>query len=608
MRLPAYIGIFLIVSSCATVNTPTGGPKDKKPPKLVDSRPYNQQLNFKSKEIVLEFDEWIRFENIKEQLIITPRTEVEYEYSTRKNKATIKFLEALSDSTTYTLNFREGITDITEKNPWKDGAISFSTGSYIDTSYISGRVINHLKNEPAKDVVVSLYIDGDTTNILEHPPYYFTKTNAQGEFVFQNIRPDKYLIYAFNDLNKNVVLNPEKEMYGYHHEVLKLKDSINNLELHHQQYDIRKPEVRNSAAKGRYFEVNFNKGIQEYKIENPTSFSFPTVLFSGKRAIRFFKPEGFNRDSLITYIHVLDTIGMKSIDTVYVKFRDSKIAPEEFKATNSYKTAEKITNTFDFNIDFSKPIKEILYDSVFIFIDSGLVLTFNEQEITWNDHMTNVAFKKTVDIKELENKKKKIVQDRIARIEEDKKQKEEEKQKESQTEDTKTETDKSPTQGRSSPAGGSSAKGSTDPTLSFKLNINKAAFISIENDSSKEMRTTVTLKKAEDYGLIKGEVKIDYDHFIVQLLSSDFKVVDEVFNQKQYIFKMVPAAKYKVRVLVDLNKNGKWDPGSMEEFILPEPIVFLKEELTVRANWELIDKDIHIDMEKYVDRMKNKGE
>jgi hypothetical protein len=569
----AYIG------SCATPSNPMGGPRDRQPPKLVYSKPYNQQLNYKSKEIILEFDEWIQFNNIKEQLIITPRLDVEWEYDQRKNKATIKFEKALDDSTTYTLNFREGIVDITEKNPWRNPILSFSTGPFIDTAFISGEVYNYWKDAPAKDAIVALYVANDTTDVLKHPPYYFTKTDSKGYFELQNLRKGRYRIYTFDDKNKNLILNPEKEDYGFYYEQLRLNDSLMNIKMHHQRFDVREPQIRSAVAKGRYFEVTYNKGLQDYEISAPGSFDLKTVAFGGNRSIRFFKPNNFNRDSLVTYITVTDTIGMQKIDTVYIKFRDSKLAPEDFKVTNSYGAGVKILNKVDFSITFTKPITYVNKDSIFIFVDSAIVLRFAEDEMKWNKHMTMVHFNKTFDIRDLERKKR--------QAEEERKQKKEQQ--------AAADTSKADTQARTNKSSG------PPPPFTFKINFNKGSFVSVEADTSKAQSINVGIKKQEDYGLIKGRIQTEHSHFIVQLLSSDLKVIEEIYNRNDYVFTYVPPGKYRIRVMLDLNKNGKWDPGDVQTNLLPEPIVYLKEELTVRANWELIDKNIDIPMDKYVD-------
>ena len=61
----------------------------------------------------------------------------EYEFTLKKNTFKITFDEFFKDSTTYTLNFRESIQDITEGNPTKDNKFTFSTGDYIDSLSIA---------------------------------------------------------------------------------------------------------------------------------------------------------------------------------------------------------------------------------------------------------------------------------------------------------------------------------------------------------------------------------------------------------------------------------------------------------------------------------------
>jgi hypothetical protein len=62
----------LFFLSCARQSSPTGGPKDTIPPKLVNAIPRNESTNFKGQQIELEFSEMIIANNPKEQLIITP--------------------------------------------------------------------------------------------------------------------------------------------------------------------------------------------------------------------------------------------------------------------------------------------------------------------------------------------------------------------------------------------------------------------------------------------------------------------------------------------------------------------------------------------------------
>ena len=40
-------------------------------------------------------------------------------------------------------------------------------------------------------------------------------------------------------------------------------------------------------------------------------------------------------------------------------------------------------------------------------------------------------------------------------------------------------------------------------------------------------------------------------------------------------------------MIVDSNKNNKWDTGNLKSQILPEKIIKIKDEINVRENWTL---------------------
>ncbi|MBT8206069.1 MAG: Ig-like domain-containing protein, partial [Eudoraea sp.] len=74
-RLLASIFVFLVlltVWQCAKRGSPTGGPRDTTPPELIAAEPENFSLEFDAKRIRLYFDEYIKLEDVQNQLIISP--------------------------------------------------------------------------------------------------------------------------------------------------------------------------------------------------------------------------------------------------------------------------------------------------------------------------------------------------------------------------------------------------------------------------------------------------------------------------------------------------------------------------------------------------------
>jgi len=191
--------LILIIWGCANRIAPTGGPRDEDPPTVITSVPLYGERNYQSLEVTLEFDEFVNVKNLKEQLIITPRIDGDYDYKVRKRTIYIEFEEPFADSTTYTLNFREGIVDITESNPAENMLLAFSTGNLLDTLEITGTLVDLLTKAPMEDAVVGLYPIDDTLDIFSGPPYYFTQTNEEGNYIFNNIKDGDYLMYSFED-------------------------------------------------------------------------------------------------------------------------------------------------------------------------------------------------------------------------------------------------------------------------------------------------------------------------------------------------------------------------------------------------------------------------
>ena len=65
-----FAGAFL--SRCASIGTPTGGPKDTLPPVVVAVVPEDGATNFKSKSIYIEFDEYVQLKDQQKEIYVSP--------------------------------------------------------------------------------------------------------------------------------------------------------------------------------------------------------------------------------------------------------------------------------------------------------------------------------------------------------------------------------------------------------------------------------------------------------------------------------------------------------------------------------------------------------
>ena len=115
-RLFIYIVFIALLISCAKISSPTGGPRDRTPPVVVESSPPNATKNFKGDKIEIVFDEYVVLDNINEKFMISPPMKKKPRVIVRGKGVNVEFEEKLKDSTTYTLYFQDAIRDLNEGN------------------------------------------------------------------------------------------------------------------------------------------------------------------------------------------------------------------------------------------------------------------------------------------------------------------------------------------------------------------------------------------------------------------------------------------------------------------------------------------------------------
>ncbi len=227
-----YRGFIIIIClyciSCANIQGISGGPEDKKPPVLVEhnSSP-NYQVNFKDKEIVLAFDEWIKMDNPFGNISISPPTEFPVEYKLKGKRVIIQFdeREQLKEKTTYTIQFGESIKDITSGNVQRTLRYVFSTGDFVDSLIIRGKVVDGFTKKSKDKILVSLYKLLDDTAFQKIKPFYFSWTDTAGRFVMENLSPGTYNLFALEDKNQNYFFDQTNEAFAFLPQSIEISDS-----------------------------------------------------------------------------------------------------------------------------------------------------------------------------------------------------------------------------------------------------------------------------------------------------------------------------------------------------------------------------------------------
>ncbi len=212
--LPGFLLILLfILYSCANVVAPTGGPRDEDPPVVLRSTPPNFSTNYQGQDVRIFFDEFVELRNLRQNLLVSPPLENDPEVRIRGRSIIMSVSDTLRANTTYNFFFGESIVDITEGNAIPNFQFVVSTGDYVDSLSIKGKVINALTHKPEEGVFVMMYENiYDSVPMLERP-VYLTKTGKEGDFRINNMREGEFMMFALRDMNSNFLYdNPDEKI------------------------------------------------------------------------------------------------------------------------------------------------------------------------------------------------------------------------------------------------------------------------------------------------------------------------------------------------------------------------------------------------------------
>ena len=104
-------------------------------------------------------------------------------------------------------------------------------------------------------------------------------------------------------------------------------------------------------------------------------------------------------------------------------------------------------------------------------------------------------------------------------------------------------------------------------------------------------------KKEADYGSIDLKIEnMDTTlHPIVFLTKNAKLFLTQALNKSRYRIKLFEPGDYEVKILFDVNNNGKWDTGDYWKKLQPEKVTARKKPISIRGNW---DNEITIDLNK----------
>ncbi len=576
LLIVAALAWIVIVSSCANIGMPEGGPRDSIPPILMGTSPDYKALNFDGKNVKLTFSEYLQTDEISETLVISPPLEKRASIKTKSKTLIIQFNEELKDSTTYSFDFKNSVVDNNEKNPIENLRFSFSTGPVYDSLRIAGRLVNSFNLEAIEKGLVLLHSNLHDSAVFRVRPDYIAKTDIDGLFMIDNIASGTYHIFALNDLNNDLIYNEGAEEIAFVDTLI-----IPTVEFH-EELDTLVKGVDSMMILGhshfhpdpfylRYFmEDIFDQFVEstERQTRNKCLFLFNEsvadtfdvkLLNADSENWQLFE---YNKkaDSLVMWItdtmvsrqdslfmelsyYLLDSMAERYVqkDTLLMKFSEPKVNKKKKKKKKNKDEEEKPEPIPQFNWENSI--------SSTMELNGVIKLTTPEPVEYFNDEMMNLY----------------LVSDTL----------------------------KTPLKFKST-EDASAYRSYTisyawEPEVEYGFSIDSAACMNIFGISSRELDKKFKAREEDYYGTLTFNYSNIKMPMVVQILKNNDE--EEVLRQMSFekdgevLFEYLPPEKYKVKVIYDQNGNGKWDAGSFQDKVQPERVAYVQEVIKIRSNW-----------------------
>jgi uncharacterized protein (DUF2141 family) len=546
-----YLLICTLIYSCAQVVAPGGGEKDITPPKVVKYIPDSASLNFKSKSIVVFFDEFIQLKDLNNQLIISPPLENAPDIKVKNKILSIDFDkdEPLKPNTTYSISFGNALQDIHENNPIDNFKYIFSTGSFIDSVVVKGKIENAFDHKADKGVLVMLYTDFSDSVIYKKKPDYFAKTKEDGTFQINNIRSGKYKLLVLKDANSNYKYDNESESVGFVDALIDVSEKKNIL-ISVFQEPVKKLFLKKSNYNS-YGKISFifNKTADSVRIE-PLNLTFndKDVFLDysiNKDTLNYWFRKD-DRDSIILQVKNGNTI-IDTVDFKIIKKEDalkSRRNPLRLAVVNSPAGNQNVDLNAEFKIVFNNPLDPVLFNN-----SISKEINLIEDTIPIKDYKN--LFYTLSPFNTISINSKVIAKDGSTKV----------------------------------------------VPVVFKENTNYHLFIppgtftdffGLTNDTIK-----IDFKTREEkfYGTLKLnlDIPVTTGNYIVQLLDEKESIVKEsnINKSESLFYEYLYPKKYKLKIIYDNNANYKWDTGNLLQKLQPEKVIYNAEPVNTRPNWDL---------------------
>jgi uncharacterized protein (DUF2141 family) len=588
------------------MGNPDGGWFDETPPKVIGASPADKGVNVKSRNVKINFDEYVKIDNATENVIVSPPQLETPEIKAAGKSIDVKLLDSLKANTTYTIDFSDAISDNNEGNPLGNYTYSFSTGAEIDTMEVSGYVVAAENLEPVKGILVGLYSNQADSAFQKTPMLRVSRTDSKGHFIIKGVKKGSYRVYALQDVDGNYMFNQKSEKIAFSHDLITTSskpdvrqdtlwtDSLHIADIKQVDYTHFLPDnvtlsaftetqterylVSVTRKEANHFVTNFSYGNKELPRIKGLNFNernaFIVIPNVKRDTISYWMRDSalVNQDTLRLEINYLksDSLGnlVSQTDTMEVLSKQPyekrmKTAQKEFekwqkaqekakKKGDPYETTKprdnmKLNVNAPTELDPDKNIP-ISFEAPIEQVDTSKIHLYTKIDTLW--YKAKYAFR-PIAHRDVNGK---LVRSDTLKY-----------------------------------GMNYEIVGEWRPGQEYSLEMDSLAFIDIYGNVSGKDKHGFKVKSNDEYSTLTMSLTgMDGKHCIMQLLDKSDNVVKELEAENgQAEFFYLDAGDYYMRMFVDRNNNGIWDTGDFATDTQPEEVYYYPGKIECKAKWDV---------------------
>ncbi len=579
--------------SCANVVAPMGGPKDEEPPVVLRSVPANFSTHYDGRDVRIYFDEYVTLKNIRQNLLVSPPLENDPEIKIRGRSIIMSVSDTLLPNTTYNFFFGESVVDITESNPIPNFQYVISTGAYVDSLSVRGRVRNAFTHLPEDSVFVMMYSNANVSDSapLLRKPVYLSKTDSSGVFTINNMREDDYLMFALKDINSSFIYDTPDEkiafidslvspvFHGFEHAMISIEPG-NQMDTIVEVHDSSVSDTLSLPQSTLMADSLLADSIlREFSQSLP---SYEMMLFQEKDTVQRVVSATLVREGKINIIFRIpaDSVAIRDYEK---SLPDNWYLPEfsSHKDTLSLWIFKEVADTLKLEISD----RGIVADSVTVATtprvaqtrgrgraqptqDTIVNLTALSLVSRVHPYYKNFELRSSTPLKSFNDDRFELYLNDTIPIDVN-----------FSFVDSIQRTLRMDFQ--------------PEPDSSYVLYIPQGSVTDIFGAENDSLNIAFTVNNETKYSTITLGIELpekEDQQYIVQLVDERFtKVIAEkiITEGGTYAFKHLPVGTFQFRLVFDENKNNSWDTGHYLRAIQPEQVVIYPEQVVTRLNWEI---------------------